>query len=164
MLHSPICPQCYCGEAPTDTTTDMASPEAAGQYILGFDPGRDKCGLALVGRDRRLHHRQVVASAHAVESVNQLAQTFPLELVVLGDQTLSQHWHRQLSQALPQHLIVTVNERNSSREARDRYWDYHPPRGWNWLLPRGMRVPPTPYDDIVALILVERFLDEVHAA
>lgn len=132
--------------------------------ILGFDPGRDKCGLALVQRDGQPRHRQVVPSASVLQIVHQWAQLHGLTQVILGDQTSSRHWHDQLQQALPQCSITLIDERNSSLEARQRYWDYHPPRGWNWLLPKGLRTPPTPYDDIVAQILVERYLEQQHGS
>jgi hypothetical protein len=34
---------------------------------------------------------------------------------------------------------------------------FYPPQGWQRLLPKGMRVPAKAYDDLVALILVERY-------
>jgi hypothetical protein len=53
-----------------------------------------------------------------------------------------------------------VDERSSSQQARQRYWDLYPARGCQRLVPRGMRTPPRPIDDIVALILLERYLAE----
>lgn len=130
--------------------------------ILGFDPGRDKCGLALVDRSGQPQHRQVVASERVITLVQQWVEEYAIAQVVLGNQTSSRHWHQQLSQALPNCGITLIDERNSSQEARQRYWDYHPPQGWNWLLPKGLRTPPAPYDDIVAQILVERYLEGLH--
>ena len=65
---------------------------------------------------------------------------------------------QQLTTAFPDLLISLVDERYSSLEARDRYWQMYPP---NWLIrfiPHGMRQPPRPIDDIVAIILIERYL------
>ncbi|MFO5437224.1 MAG: resolvase, partial [Dolichospermum sp.] len=28
--------------------------------VLGFDPGRDKCGIAVMGLDRQLYYHQVI--------------------------------------------------------------------------------------------------------
>ncbi|MDE5111236.1 MAG: resolvase, partial [Trichodesmium sp. St7_bin2_1] len=47
----------------------------------------------------------------------------------------------------------------SSLEARERYWQIYPPRGFVRLIPPGMRIPPKPIDDIVAIILIERYLN-----
>ena len=42
--------------------------------ILGFDPGRDKCGLAVVGREQQLLYHQVVLSQDAIATIQQLCQ------------------------------------------------------------------------------------------
>ncbi|HBB34174.1 MAG TPA: resolvase, partial [Cyanobacteria bacterium UBA9273] len=41
---------------------------------------------------------------------------------------------------------------------RDRYWQMYPPKGLQRLIPKGMRQPPRPVDDIVAILLIERYL------
>ncbi|TAG61687.1 MAG: resolvase, partial [Oscillatoriales cyanobacterium] len=55
--------------------------------------------------------------------------------------------------------IVQVDERFSSLEAKDRYWEMYPPTGLSRLIPQGMRTPPRPVDDIVAIVLIERYFD-----
>ncbi len=77
----------------------------------------------------------------------------------MGDQTTAKRWQQQLLQELPSTLsIVMVDERYTSLEARDRYWQMYPPTGVSRLIPQGMRQPPRPIDDIVAILLVERYL------
>ncbi|MFM6310413.1 MAG: resolvase, partial [Dolichospermum sp.] len=49
----------------------------------------------------------------------------------------------------------------STLEARDRYWQMYPPQGINKLLPKGMRQPPRAIDDIVAVLLIERYLKQL---
>ena len=44
-------------------------------------------------------------------------------------------------------------------QARKRYWDIYPPKGLWKLVPLSLRVPPIPYDDVVAIILVEQYLE-----
>lgn len=128
--------------------------------ILGFDPGKDKCGLAVMGRDRSLHYHQVVPATEAIATIQALRQQFPISLIVMGDQTTAKSWQQQL-QELPQPLsIVMVDERYTSLEARDRYWQMYPPTGVSRLIPQGMRQPPRPIDDIVAILLVERYLNQ----
>jgi RNase H-fold protein (predicted Holliday junction resolvase) len=55
--------------------------------------------------------------------------------------------------------IVLVDERYSTLEARDRYWQMYPPKGIERLIPQGLRQPPRPIDDIVAILLIERYLE-----
>ncbi|MBC1258913.1 pre-16S rRNA-processing nuclease YqgF, partial [Trichormus variabilis] len=108
--------------------------------ILGFDPGKDKCGLAVMGLDRQLYYHQVVAAADAIAIINTLRQQFPISMLVMGNQTTAKRWKQQLQQELAEALnIVLVDERYSTLEARDRYWQMYPPQGLIKLLPHGMR-------------------------
>ncbi|MBE9200289.1 MULTISPECIES: pre-16S rRNA-processing nuclease YqgF [unclassified Nodularia (in: cyanobacteria)] len=130
--------------------------------ILGFDPGKDKCGLAVMGLDRQLYYHQVVTAQKAIATIETLRQQFPISLLVMGDQTTSKQWKQQLREALVEQLrIILVDERYSTLEARDRYWQMYPPKGLTKLLPQGMRQPPRPIDDIVALLLIERYLNRL---
>jgi RNase H-fold protein (predicted Holliday junction resolvase) len=128
------------------------------QIILGFDPGKDKCGLAVMGGDRRLLYHHVVASSEAIATIESLSQQFLLEVLVMGDRTTAKQWQQQLQENLPSIAIAMIDERNSTLEARDRYWQMYPPKGWKRIIPEGMRVPPRPIDDIVAILLIERYL------
>ena len=79
----------------------------------------------------------------------------------MGDQTTSKMWKQKLTEILPESLsIIQVNERYSTLEARDRYWQIYPPKGLTRLIPKGMRTPPRPIDDIVAIVLIERYLNQ----
>jgi RNase H-fold protein (predicted Holliday junction resolvase) len=128
--------------------------------ILGFDPGRDKCGVAVMSRDRSIQYHNVVAVEEVVPTLETLCQTYPIDLLVIGDQTTSKQWQIRLAQNLQPDLPMTqVDERFSTLEARDRYWQMYPPKGLTRLVPQGMRSPPRPIDDIVALILIERYLE-----
>ncbi len=133
--------------------------------ILGFDPGRDKCGLAVMGLDRQLYYHQIVTSGQAITTIQALQQQFPISLLIMGDQTTAKHWQQKLSQELPEALsVVMVDERYTSLEARDRYWQMYPPKGFSRLLPQGLRQPPRPVDDIVAILLIERYLNRLTEA
>ncbi len=136
-------------------------------YILGLDPGRDNCGIALLqlgGGDepdrRQVQLHEVVPTPQALVRLKTLAQAFPVTTLVIGNQTTSKQWLAQLAQDWPDGpIVVPINERNSSLEARDRYWQLFPPQGLQRLMPQGMRQPPRPVDDIVAILLIERYLD-----
>ena len=126
--------------------------------ILGFDPGRDKCGVAIVDQNYTLYYHQVVESSQAILTLNDLLQKFSINLVVMGNQTTSKQWKKRLENELSAPIsIVMIDERNSTLEARDRYWQMYPPQGLTRLIPQGMRNPPRPIDDIVAILLIERY-------
>ena len=131
------------------------------ERILGFDPGRDKCGLAVMGLDRQLYYQRVVSASDAIATIQALHQESPISLIVVGDQTTAKRWKQQLECDLPLLPVVLVDERYSSLEARDRYWQMYPPKGLSCLLPSSLRTPPRPWDDIVAILLIERYLERL---
>jgi RNase H-fold protein (predicted Holliday junction resolvase) len=115
-----------------------------------------------MGMDHKLHYHQVVPAKDALSTIQVLRQQFPISLLVMGNQTTAKHWQQQLSQELPEPLaVIMVDEKYSSLEARDRYWQMYPPTGFSRLLPQGMRQPPRPVDDIVAILLIERYLNHI---
>ncbi|MGD1907954.1 MAG: pre-16S rRNA-processing nuclease YqgF [Leptolyngbyaceae cyanobacterium] len=129
--------------------------------ILGFDPGRQKCGVAVMGLDRQIYHHDVIASDYALPSLVALQQRYPVTLLVMGDQTTARQWKDKLAAHLEGLRIVLVDERYSTLEARDRYWQMYQPQVWQRLLPKGLRIPPRPIDDIVAILLIERYLSRL---
>ena len=77
----------------------------------------------------------------------------------MGNQTTAKNWQQKIESSISlSQPIMMVDERNSSLEARDRYWEMYPPKGLKKLIPQGMRLPPRPVDDIVAILLIERYL------
>jgi RNase H-fold protein (predicted Holliday junction resolvase) len=128
------------------------------QTILGFDPGKDKCGVAAIDGDGRLLYHQVVSTAQTIDIISNLCQQYNVDRLVMGDQTTAKQWKQQLTAAFPDLPIFLVDERYSSLEARDRYWHMYPPNFLTALIPQGLRQPPRPIDDLVAIILIERYL------
>jgi RNase H-fold protein (predicted Holliday junction resolvase) len=137
------------------------APSPDQPVILGFDPGRQKCGVAVMGLDRSLYYHEVVAAEIAVATIETLRQQFPISMVVMGNQTSSDDWKQQLSQVADPLRVILVDERYTSLEARNRYWQMYPPSGLTRLLPQGLRTPPRPVDDIVAILLIERYLERL---
>ena len=125
---------------------------------FGFDPGKDKCGIAIVTLEGNPIRHEVIASDTAIATLQSWMQTHSIKSLILGDQTGSKQWRSRIIEALPDIQIITIDERFSSQQARDRYWKMYPAQGLQKLVPLGMRTPPRPIDDIVAIILVERYL------
>jgi RNase H-fold protein (predicted Holliday junction resolvase) len=136
----------------------MTDRDADNQTILGFDPGKDKCGIAVMDEDRALLYHQVLPTARVIAQIGNLSPQYNVTRIVMGDQTTAKQWQQQLIAAFPGLPISLVDERYSSLEARDRYWLMYPPNFLTGLIPQGMRQPPRPIDDIVAIILIERYL------
>ena len=131
---------------------------------LGFDPGRDKCGVAVMDDATNLFHHEVILADEVLSTVEFLRKTYDFSLLIMGNQTTAQQWQQRLqTEITPPLAIALVNERNSSLEARERYWEMFPPSFSQKLLPKGMRLPPRPIDDIVAILLIERYLQSLQS-
>lgn len=140
-----------------ETSTKTQQP-----VILGLDPGKHRCGMAIMGVDRKLYYHEVILADQALATIEALRRQFPISLMVMGDQTTSRTWKQTIEKNLAEPLrIVLVDERYSTLEARDRYWQMYPPKGMYRLVPQGMRVPPRSLDDIVAILLIERYLERL---
>lgn len=125
--------------------------------VLGIDPGREKCGLAVVSPNLVLVKR-VVARGEFLEAAREYIRQYNVARIVLGDGTGSKDFLQEIEGVLP---VVTVDEQYTTEEARKRYWLDHRPKGWRRFLPTSMQVPPEPFDDYVAVILAERYLSEI---
>jgi RNase H-fold protein (predicted Holliday junction resolvase) len=132
--------------------------------VLAIDPGSAKCGLALVRRDttgaiRMLWH-EVVPTEAVPDKLLEAADTSPYQIVIVGAGTTSKELMKSIREKLPGAGMLQVDETNTTLQARERYWEYNPRRGWRRLLPATLQIPPVPIDDFAALILAERVLVE----
>ncbi|NCO73683.1 MAG: pre-16S rRNA-processing nuclease YqgF [Cyanobacteria bacterium] len=129
--------------------------------ILGFDPGRDKCGVAVLDINKKILYNKVVDSDKAIALIDELIKKYNPLKIVMGNQTTSKQWEQRLKDNLNLYInLQLVDERNSTVEARQKYWEMYPPKGLTRLIPKGLRIPPRPVDDIVAIILIERYLNK----
>jgi len=141
---------------PSPSSGDAAARFPAEGPLAGLDPGRSKCGLVLSDpQRRRLALATVLPPQAAWQELQRWRQQQGLVAVVLGDGTGSAEWQRRLAPLLP---VCLVEERGTTLAARERFWQLEPPRGWRRLLPAGLRQPPRDWDDVVAQLLLERWL------
>jgi RNase H-fold protein (predicted Holliday junction resolvase) len=123
--------------------------------LAGLDPGRSKCGLVLTDRGcRRILEALVLPPEQAGVTLERWLRE-GLVTLVLGNGTGSATWRERLEKRLP---VQLVEEGGSTLAARERFWQLEPARGWRRLLPRGLRLPPRDIDDVVAQLLLERWL------
>ncbi|HEX6971012.1 MAG TPA: hypothetical protein VF234_02190 [Limnochordia bacterium] len=133
--------------------------DAVPAYVLAVDPGRLKCGIAVMDAEDRIRLKEVVPNDAVLARLLAYAERFAPAMVVLGDRTGSRGWRARIERALGERVIglALVDEHLSTVEARRRYLAEHPPRGWRRLIPPPFRVPDRPVDDYVAVILAERY-------
>lgn len=133
------------------------SPTAEGR-LVGLDPGRSKCGLVRTDRARTtVVDAAILAPEACWTQLEHWRQAGDLALVVLGNGTGSGPWRQRLGERLAWRCVP---EAGTTLAARQRYWELEPPRGWRRLLPAGLRLPPRDVDDVVAQLLLERWLGQ----
>ena len=130
----------------------------ASVIILAVDPGREKCGVVLAD-DKVILDRAVVPTVDLGSVLREWARRHGVTQVVLGDRTGREEVRRQLAIELPGVPVALTREAGTSLLARRRYFADHPPRGWRRFLPLSMQVPPRPYDDYAAAVILEGFLE-----
>ena len=54
---------------------------------FGFDPGKDKCGIAIVTLEGEAVRHEVIASDSAIATLQNWIQTYEIQSLILGDQT-----------------------------------------------------------------------------
>jgi len=151
--------------------------------ILGVDPGRDKIGWALVDYEGELLSsgicpvsEQELFSAVFTRSSDRWAydlspwtmekteksvsQPEKLSLVAVGNGTGSPKAVNLFERLGVQ--IIVVDESGTTLEAQGLYWGLHAPSWWQRCLPRVMRFPPRPLDDMAAWVIARRSLQIFH--
>jgi len=142
----------------------VSSPKSPRERLLAIDPGRDKCGVAVVEGDGRAIYHAVVLTPDLGREVRRLAAEHGVVTLVLGDRTAARQVEAALRESGVGLVPVIVNEHRSSEEGRRRYFRDNPRRGWRRLLPVSLQTPPRAYDDYVAIVLAERYLSARSAA
>jgi len=127
--------------------------------LLAVDPGREKCGVAVVTYARTVLEREIISTSELPFRVAYHVGRYGIDIIVLGDRTGAREVRDALRQAGFQLEITLVDEDRSSEMGRRRYLLDNRGSGFARLLPIGLRTPDRPYDDYVAIILAERYLD-----
>lgn len=130
--------------------------------LLSIDPGTSKCGLALVHRDEegvlQLVWHNIVPTENLPVELHVAMEVQTYSLIVVGSGTHSRQVQQSVRNTLPSMGILVIDEKDTTLQARERYWEHNPRRGWRKLLPSSLQVPPVPIDDFAALVLAERVL------
>jgi len=131
-----------------------------GKNILGLDPGRDKCGVAVLAADNSVLYQRVIDTEKMPDIICSLREEYEADILVIGNGTTSKEAQKRIGGKCPSLHLEIVDEYFTTQLARKEYWNAKPPRGWRRFLPTSMQVPPEPVDDFVAVILARRYLEE----
>tara|TARA_Y100001968_G_scaffold263184_1_gene251707 strand:- start:1056 stop:1493 length:438 start_codon:yes stop_codon:yes gene_type:complete len=126
---------------------------------LSIDPGIKKCGLLLAEMESGKVIEAGVASLKKFSDLVSIwNEDYEILNIIIGNGTNSKYVGNQLK--IKNLLnIHYVNEEGSTLKARFRYWEIWPPNYLVRWLPREVLFPPDNLDAIVALILLEDFLN-----
>lgn len=132
--------------------------------IIAIDPGREKCGVAVLcgSKDSSVRKPEILFKATTetdmvIQTIERLVLDHQPDCIVVGDGTGSKDIIEKLtdSQSTP---VETVCEKYSTLQARKRYFEENPPRGIRRLVPLSLQTPQENYDHYVAIILGEKYL------
>ena len=126
------------------------------ETVLAIDPGRDKCGIAVLTAEETVLYQEVIPAERLVDAAMRLVAAHD-PTIIMGSGTTSAAAKRRIEEAGGGDVVL-VDEYRTTDEARSAYWKKYPPRGWRRFVPRGMLLPPEPVDDFAAIILAQRFL------
>lgn len=126
--------------------------------ILAIDPGREKCGLALLDENGMVVEKEVLKRPDLFTRVKLIASRSVVSAVVVGEGAFGRALEKDLLQRGIQLNVVFISEKDSTWLARKRYWKENPPRGLLRFIPSSLLFPPVPVDDYAAVILGERYL------
>ena len=126
---------------------------------LSIDPGNKKCGLLLADIQSREVIEGGIASLNKFSELVALwSEEYKISKIIIGDGTNCKYVFNQLK-SRNFFNINYVNEKGSTLRARFRYWEIWPPNYLIRWLPKEILFPPENLDAIVALILLEDFLN-----
>lgn len=141
---------------------------AESDFVLAFDPGRDKSGFAFVDLDGGLiasgifptsEFERFLAdlSPYVIEGVPPENALQRVKIIIIGNGTHSREFSGRVESVMGRE-VMTVDERNTTLEARGLYWRLHRPGILMRILPEGMRVPGRVLDDLAAWAVALRGL------
>tara|TARA_Y100001968_G_C19257609_1_gene667592 strand:+ start:501 stop:938 length:438 start_codon:yes stop_codon:yes gene_type:complete len=127
--------------------------------FISIDPGNKKCGLLLANFESgKVIEAGISSLNNAFDLISIWSEDYKINKIIIGDGTNSKYIANKLKKKKIFNFKY-VNEKGSTLRARFRYWEIWPPNYFISLLPKELLFPPSNLDAIVALILLEDFLD-----
>ena len=100
----------------------------------------------------------IVPRENIVLALGEANKVEAYSLIVVGNGTTSKPLIHEIREAMPSMAILVVDEKDTTLQARERYWEHNPKRGLLRIVPSTLIPPPVPIDDYAALVIAERVL------
>lgn len=127
--------------------------------ILVIDPGKDKCGLAVLDQKAKVFERSIINRCDLIPEIEGILNKYGIKEIILGSGTHSKDVEKEIIDLETNINVTFVPEKNSTLLARKRYFKENPRQGLLSFVPTSLLVPPVPIDDWAAVILGERYLE-----
>lgn len=141
--------------------TNAGSPDqidALGS-VLAIDPGRDKCGLAVLDYKSDILYKNITQTTEIMSYLQEIFNNYRIKEIIIGNGTYSERISDIINRLRSEIPVHVVDEAYTTVEAEDRYIKEHK-KSWQRWLPFIRWKPSEPVDDYVAVILAERFLKD----
>ena len=128
-------------------------------FYISIDPGMKKCGLLLAdSKSGKVLEAGIASLEIFLDIVSTWSKDYKITNILIGNGTNSNFIESQLK-SINFFNIHYVNEKGSTFRARFRYWEIWQPNYFIRWIPKEILFPPNNLDAIVALILLEDFLN-----
>jgi RNase H-fold protein (predicted Holliday junction resolvase) len=127
------------------------------EIIVSLDPGKDKCGLAVVSSSLEVSHKEVVSTSSIAEKLGKILEEFHPQKILIGSGTFSKRIREMIKNVRQEIPLEVIDEKHSTEQARGRFFKDNPPRGLWRLIPTTLQVPQKAYDDYAAIVLAEKY-------
>ena len=127
--------------------------------IISIDPGKAKCGIAVVDSSGTVLKRKVVTTISVIDNLLELTEKYSADKILIGSGTNSKTIKKRIIESIPNIPIDIVDETHSTEIARKLYFKEYPPKGIFKIIPIGLQIPPVPYDDFAAVVLAKKYLN-----
>ena len=127
--------------------------------IISIDPGKAKCGIAVVNSSGEVLKRKVVSTTNIVGILSEFLNEYSADKFLIGSGTFSKTVKKMIINSLPNIPIEVIDEKHSTEVARKLYFKEYPPKGIFKIIPLGLQIPPVPYDDFAAIVLAKKYFN-----
>jgi RNase H-fold protein (predicted Holliday junction resolvase) len=97
------------------------------KIILAIDPGKKKCGIALVDYNLRYIEGEVTINEELIDRIKYYIGKYHPDALIVGSGTNSESIITIIKNNFPEFLIIPVKEKDTTWLARKYFFQYHPP-------------------------------------
>ena len=124
--------------------------------VISIDPGKSKCGLVLAEISEKKVYKAIILKSELLENyVRHLIAAEEISQIIIGNGTTSRKIREKLNFFKKE--FTTVEEKNTTFRAKERYFELFPINGLKFLMPREVFILNKNLDAISALIILEDY-------